>query len=111
MKHFRSQLFYVFDILVQIFYTGVEETACDTVLLRLLLAFRQTWHLDPLHAPSTAADDGSLCVWVGETKFEDDRTATPTISICMIVNVNARMGNATVKTLRGPYGVWRDYIE
>ena len=65
----------------------------------------------PLHAPSSAADDGSLCVWVGETKFADDRTATPTISICMILNVNALMGSATVKTLRGTYGVWRDYIE
>jgi hypothetical protein len=65
----------------------------------------------PLHAPSSAADDGCLCVWVGETKFEDDSTATPTISICMILKVNAIVGSATVKTLRGPYGVWRDYIE
>jgi hypothetical protein len=65
----------------------------------------------PLHAPSSAADDGSLCVWVGETKFKDDRTPTPTISICKILKVDARNKSATVKTLRGPYGVWRDYIE
>jgi hypothetical protein len=33
---------------------------------------------------SSSADNGKLCLWVGETKFALDGRATPTISVCKI---------------------------
>ena len=99
-------------LVASFFFAGVRVTVCELRAPRQLLALLPAlFGVKPLGPPASEADDGKLCLWVGETKFEWDARATPTISVCLIIKVNASDATATVRTLRAPYGVWRNFIE
>ena len=59
--------------------------------------------------PPTGDDVGSLCIWVGATRFSRDNYDTPTIAVVMLKAL--REDEAVIRTLLPASGIDQGFVE